>query len=77
MSVFLRFVGLYAFMYAAFGVSSRFMPAFFEERGLTPEQLGFLFTAGTAIRLGSAPLVGRLADLTGALRAALTWRACA
>jgi len=71
MSVFLRFVALYAFMYAAFGVSSPFMPAFFKERGLTPEQLGFLFAAGTAIRLVSAPLVGRLADLTGALRTAL------
>ena len=71
MSVFLRFVALYAFMYAAFGVSSPFMPAFFNERGLTPEQLGILFAAGIAIRLVSAPLVGRLADLTGALRAAL------
>jgi len=71
MSVFLRFVALYAFMYAAFGVSSPFMPAFFKERGLTPKQLGFLFAAGTAIRLVSAPLVGRLADLTGALRTAL------
>jgi PPP family 3-phenylpropionic acid transporter len=71
MGVLLRFVALYAFMYAAFGVSSPFMPAFFKERGLAAEQLGLLFAAGTAIRLVSAPLVGRLADLSQALRAAL------
>ena len=66
-----RFVALYTLMYAAFGVSSPFMPAFFEGRGLTPEQIGMLFGAGTAIRLVSGPLVGRLADLTQALRAVL------
>src|SRR5512132_3683838 len=66
-----RFAVLYALMYAAFGVSSPFMPAFFERRGLAPEQLGILFAAGTAIRLVSGPLVGRLADLTQALRAVL------
>jgi MFS transporter, PPP family, 3-phenylpropionic acid transporter len=64
----LRFVALYALMYGAFGVSSPFMPAFFAERGLTAGELGFLFGAGTAIRLVSGPLCGRLADLTGALR---------
>jgi MFS transporter, PPP family, 3-phenylpropionic acid transporter len=64
-----RFVALYALMYAAFGVASPFMPAFFEGRGLAPEQLGILFAAGTAIRLVSGPLGGRLADLTQALRA--------
>jgi PPP family 3-phenylpropionic acid transporter len=58
-------------MYAAFGVSSPFMPAFFEGRGLAPEQLGILFAAGTAIRLVSGPLGGRLADRTQALRAVL------
>jgi PPP family 3-phenylpropionic acid transporter len=66
-----RFVALYALMYAAFGVASPFMPAFFEGRGLAPEQLGILFAAGTAIRLVSGPLGGRLADLTQALRAVL------
>src|SRR5262252_1370733 len=66
-----RFAVLYALMYAAFGVSSPFMPAFFQGRGLAPEQLGILFAAGTAIRLVSGPLVGRLADRTQALRAVL------
>jgi PPP family 3-phenylpropionic acid transporter len=67
----LPFVALYALMYGAFGVSSPFMPAFFEARGLTAGELGFLFGAGTAIRLVSGPLCGRLADLTGALREVL------
>jgi MFS transporter, PPP family, 3-phenylpropionic acid transporter len=71
MSALQRFVALYALMYAAFGVSSPFLPAFFEGRGLAPEQLGILFAAGTAIRLVSGPLAGRLADLTQALRAVL------
>ena len=71
MSALHRFVVLYAFMYAAFGVSSPFMPAFFEGRGLAAEQLGLLFAAGTAVRLVSGPLVGRLADRTQALRTVL------
>ena len=71
MSALLRFVTLYALMYAAFGVSSPFMPAFFQGRGLTPDQLGILFGVGTAIRLVSGPLCGRLADRTQALRAVL------
>jgi PPP family 3-phenylpropionic acid transporter len=66
-----RLVALYALMYAAFGVSSPFLPAFFGARGLAPEQLGILFAAGTAVRLVSGPLCGRLADLTQALRAVL------
>src|SRR5262245_57201409 len=47
------------------------MPAFFQQRGLGPEQLGVLFAAGTAIRLFSGPLCGRLADLTRARREVL------
>lgn len=66
-----RFVLLYAAMYAAYGVASPFLPAFVAERGLAPEQLGLVLAAGTAIRLLSAPLAGRLADLFQALRAVL------
>jgi PPP family 3-phenylpropionic acid transporter len=66
-----RFVLLYAAMYAAYGVASPFLPAFVSERGLAPEQLGLVLAAGTAIRLVSAPLAGRLADLFQALRAVL------
>jgi PPP family 3-phenylpropionic acid transporter len=71
MSALHRFIALYALMYAAFGVSSPFMPAFFQGRGLAPEQLGILFAAGTAIRLISGPFCSRVADLTQALRAVL------
>ena len=66
-----RFVALYAAMYAAFGVASPFLPRFLESRGLTPEQIGVFFGLGTAARLLSAPVAGRIADLSGALRAVL------
>ncbi len=66
-----RFVLLYALMYAAFGVASPFWPRFFEARGVTPEQLGLLLAAGTAVRLVSGPLAGRVADLLAARRAVL------
>jgi PPP family 3-phenylpropionic acid transporter len=66
-----RFVLLYALMYAAFGVASPFWPRFFEARGITPEELGLLLAAGTAVRLISGPLAGRVADLLAARRAVL------
>jgi MFS transporter, PPP family, 3-phenylpropionic acid transporter len=58
-------------MYAAFGVASPFLPAFVSARGLPPEQLGLVLAAGTAVRLLSAPLAGRIGDLTQALRVVL------
>ena len=69
------FIILYMLLYSAFGVASPFLPSFIEARGVPPEQIGMLFAAGTAIRLVSAPLAGRLADRTGALR--LTLAVCA
>jgi PPP family 3-phenylpropionic acid transporter len=57
-----RFVVLYALLYAAFGVSSPFLPAFIETRGVGLEEIGLIFAAGTALRLVSAPLAGRVAD---------------
>ena len=66
-----RFVLLYAAMYAAYGVASPFMPAFVSSRGIAPEELGLVLGAGTAVRLVSAPLAGRLGDLFGALRTVL------
>lgn len=65
------FLGLYAAMYAAFGVASPFWPQFFAARGLTPEELGVVFGLGTAIRLIVGPLANRIADILGALRATL------
>ena len=58
-----RFILLYAAMYAAFGVASPFLPAFLSGRGLPPEQLGLVLGAGTAVRLLTAPLAGRIGDL--------------
>ena len=69
------FVVLYATLYSAFGVVSPFLPSFIEARGIPPEQIGILFAAGTAIRLMSAPIAGRVADRTHALR--LTLSVCA
>jgi PPP family 3-phenylpropionic acid transporter len=66
-----KFILLYAAMYAAFGVASPFFPAFITERGLPPEQLGFVLGAGTAVRLLTAPLAGRIGDLIQALRIVL------
>lgn len=66
-----RFILLYAAMYAAFGVASPFLPAFISARGLPPEQLGLVLGAGTAVRLLTAPLAGRVGDLIQALRVVL------
>ena len=53
---------------AAFGLSSPFLPAFLTARRVDSEWLGFLLGAGTVVRLISAPLAGRLADVFGAFR---------
>lgn len=66
-----RFVLLYAAMYAAFGVASPFLPAFLSGRGLAPEQLGVVLSAGTAVRLLTSPLAGRTGDLIQGLRIVL------
>src|SRR3954447_8956094 len=66
-----RFVLLYGAMYAGFGVASPFLPAFLSARGLAPEQLGVMLAAGTAVRLLTAPVAGRIGDLLRALRPVL------
>jgi MFS transporter, PPP family, 3-phenylpropionic acid transporter len=57
-----RFVILYALLYSAFGVISPFLPAYLEDRGLLPQQIALAIGLGTAVRLASGPLVGRVAD---------------
>jgi PPP family 3-phenylpropionic acid transporter len=52
-------------------VASPFLPAFVSARGLSPEQLGLVLGAGTAVRLLTAPLAGRIGDLIQALRTVL------
>jgi PPP family 3-phenylpropionic acid transporter len=69
------FLALFAMLYAAFGVASPFLPSFIAQRGIPPEQIGIIFAAGTAIRLISAPIAGRIADRIHALR--LTLAICA
>ena len=66
-----RFLSLYALMYAAFGVASPFLPAFVSARGLSAAQLGLVLAAGTAVRLLTAPLAGRLGDVLQRLRLVL------
>jgi MFS transporter, PPP family, 3-phenylpropionic acid transporter len=66
-----RFLLLYAAMYAAFGVASPFLPAFVSARGLPAAQLGLVLSAGTAIRLLTAPLAGHLGDVIQGLRVVL------
>jgi MFS transporter, PPP family, 3-phenylpropionic acid transporter len=66
-----RFMRLYAAMYAAFGVASPFLPALVNARGLPAAQLGLVLSAGTAVRLLTAPLAGRLGDVLQGLRVVL------
>ena len=65
------FILLYALLYGAFGAASPFLPSYIQERGIPPELIGVLFGAGTAIRLISAPIAGRIADRAHALRLSL------
>jgi PPP family 3-phenylpropionic acid transporter len=58
-------------MYAAFGVASPFLPGLLSARGLPPEQLGLVLGTGTAVRLLTAPLAGRIGDLIQGLRLVL------
>jgi MFS transporter, PPP family, 3-phenylpropionic acid transporter len=70
----LRFLLLYAALYCSFGFSSPFLPEFLTLRGVDPESLGVLLGAGTAVRLVSAPIAGRLADVFGIFRLELGLR---
>ena len=56
----LRFMTLYAALFSAFGFASPFLPAFLAERGLGPEELGFVLGASTALRLVCGPVAGHL-----------------
>jgi MFS transporter, PPP family, 3-phenylpropionic acid transporter len=67
-----RFVILYTLQYSAFGAISPFLPAFLGDRGLTPPKIAVVIGLGTAVRLASGPLVGRLADRRRAWRGTLS-----
>ena len=69
--VLLRFVLLYSALFAAFGATSPFLPAFLAERGLGAEELGIVLGAATAVRLVCGPIAGRVADRFQLFRAEL------
>ena len=52
-------------------MASPFLPALVSARGLPAAQLGLVLSAGTAIRLLTAPLAGRLGDVLQGLRGVL------
>jgi PPP family 3-phenylpropionic acid transporter len=60
-----RFVALYSILFGAFGVASPFLPALLQQDGLSAGALGVVLAGGTAIRLLTGPIGGRLADRTG------------
>jgi MFS family permease len=64
----LRFLLLYGTLYSSFGLSSPFLPEFLTLRGVESEWLGLLLGAATAVRLVSAPVAGRVADVFGSFR---------
>jgi MFS transporter, PPP family, 3-phenylpropionic acid transporter len=57
-----KFVAVYAFLYAAFGVQSPFLPALLREQGLFPQEIGIVLAASTAIRVVAGPSIGHAAD---------------
>ena len=60
-----RFLGLYAALFAAFGVASPFLPALLKARGLDSNAIAVVLGLGSAVRLVAGPLGGRWADRTG------------
>jgi PPP family 3-phenylpropionic acid transporter len=66
---------LFAALYAGFGVQSPYLPAFLQAHGLSPEAIGIVLAAGTAIRLVAGPIAGRLADRFDATK--LVFAGCA
>jgi PPP family 3-phenylpropionic acid transporter len=69
------FLLLYAALYAAFGVQSPYLPALLDSRGIGSEKIAIILAAGTAIRIASGPIAGRLADWLDAPK--IVFAACA
>ena len=67
-----RFLAFYGAVFAAFGVASPFLPGLLQQSGLSPKELGVVLAAGTAVRLVSGFLGGRIADRTGRAPLVLT-----
>lgn len=60
-----RFALLYTAQFAAIGVMLPFLPAVLAGHGLSPQEVGAVLAAGSAMRLVAAPLLGRAADAGG------------
>ena len=67
-----RFLALYAVLFAAFGVAAPFLPELLQQDGLSASAIGVVLAGGTAIRLVTGPIGGRLADRTGRAPLVLT-----
>ncbi len=63
LSPLLTFVAIYALLYAGFGMQSPFVPALLGERGLQPQDLGFVLAAAMVVRVIAGPIVAHVADL--------------
>ncbi len=66
---------LYATQFFAFGVMLPFLPAVLAGRGLDPNEVAIVLSAGSAVRLIAGPAGGRVADALAAPKAVLV--ACA
>jgi MFS transporter, PPP family, 3-phenylpropionic acid transporter len=66
-----RFLALFSSLYLGFGIASPFFPVFLASKGFASEQIRIVLSLSGAVRLISGPLVGRLADQTQHVRAAL------
>jgi len=73
--VLVAYLLLFSVLYAAFGVQSPFLPSLLQEHGLSPEAIGIVLAAGTAIRLLAGPAAGWLADRLNAPK--LVFAGCA
>lgn len=69
------YLALFGVLYAGFGVQSPYLPSLLQQHGLAAEAIGTLLAGGTAIRLLSGPIAGRLADRFDAPR--LVFAVCA
>jgi MFS transporter, PPP family, 3-phenylpropionic acid transporter len=71
-----RFIVLFAAIYAGFGMLSPYLPALLSSRGLSAQTIGYVIAIGGLVSLVEAPPLGRLADEWRAVRIALC-AACA
>lgn len=67
-----RFLAFYVLLFIAFGIGSPFLGPFLAARGLSGGEIGLILAGGTAIRILTGPLGGRLADRIQASRGVLT-----